>query len=288
LTNIQPLVSVYIPTHNRSVLLCRALDSVLKQCYEHIEILVCSDGSTDDTDAVMKEYCDKYDNIIYLKNDTPLGACAARNKAIYSASGEYITGLDDDDVFHPQRITTLLTYWDDKKSFVCSKLAQKDLTKFDYQKAFTQKFPIVNRQIVTLDNLLLDNIVGNQILTKLERLKSISGFDESMPAWQDYDTWVRMLIAYGDAHVINPILYIADIDHNISRITRSPNRAKGCFKFYDRYWYLMSEESKKNAKLRKAIFTNEKLSLAELSSCFNIKTFRNWARAMSVKLGHKF
>mgnify|MGYP006311791277 CR=1 FL=1 len=79
---VKKLVTVYIPTHNRSQLLRQAVESVINQTYKNLEIIVVSDGSTDDTDDVMAELCKKYDNIIYYKLDTPQGACAARNKAI--------------------------------------------------------------------------------------------------------------------------------------------------------------------------------------------------------------
>lgn len=284
----KPLVSVYIPTHNRSNLLVRAIDSVLAQSYKNVEIIVCSDGSKDDTDIVMKQYCQKNHNIVYLKNDSPQGACAARNKAINAAKGEYITGLDDDDVFHPLRIELLLDLYDDDKSFICSSLFERDLTQFDHPSFFAKSLGKTEVKEVTLDAVFLDNIVGNQIFTKTAKLKEIGGFDVEMPAWQDYDTWVRMLLKFGNGTLVNSVLYIADIDRNISRITHSPNRIKGCTKFYDRYWQLMSETNQNNAIIRKAIFKNQKLTVKELIIFFNIKAFKNWARAVAIKLGHKF
>ena len=92
------LVTIYIPTKNRLKLLNRAIESVKKQTYKDIEIIVVDDGSTDGT----TEYLAQEINSGTLKaifNKKSLGACAARNKAIEMATGDFITGLDDDDYF---------------------------------------------------------------------------------------------------------------------------------------------------------------------------------------------
>lgn len=105
------LISVYIPTHNRSEMLKRAVFSVIKQTYKNVEIIICDDGSSDNTEQVVIALQEKYKNIRYLKNDTPKGACAARNLGIFEAKGEYITGLDDDDEFSDNRLEELLNFF---------------------------------------------------------------------------------------------------------------------------------------------------------------------------------
>ena len=282
-----PLVSVYIPTHNRSSLLKRAIDSVLEQTYDNVEILVCSDGSTDNTDEVMSEYCQQYSNIRYFKQETPKGACAARNTGIINAEGVYCTGLDDDDVFHPQRIEHMVNAIEEDDAFVCTSLLQWDLNVKDTTAFCQQPIKYVNFKKVTLEQVLLDNVVGNQILATKEKFLAINGFCEDMPAWQDYDTWVRMLLKHGAAKKILEPLYIADIDRTRNRITSSNKRLSGCEKFYNRYWHLMNTQQKKNAKLRKAIFANKKLTVIELVKLLNTGDFKNWLRALAIKLGAK-
>lgn len=282
-----PLVSVYIPTHNRSGLIKRAVDSVLAQTYKSIEVLVCSDGSTDDTDQVMAEYVEQYPNVKYFKNESPQGACSARNVCINNASGEYITGLDDDDIFHPQRIELLIANIEESDSFICSALLQWDLNKKDVSTFLSSNFTGVKSSKVTLEQMLLDNVVGNQIFARSDKLRSIGGFCEEMPAWQDYDTWVRMLLTHGDAKKITAPLYIADIDRTRNRITSSNKRLVGCTKFYERYWHLMNHQQRKNAQLRIAIFKQEKLPLWKLISLFNLGDVKNWLRASAIKCGYK-
>jgi len=82
-------------------MLRRAIQSVLKQTYTNVEIIVSDDGSTDETPKVMRDYCQKYKGIKYLRSKKSNGACHARNKAILASTGEFVTGLDDDDEFLP-------------------------------------------------------------------------------------------------------------------------------------------------------------------------------------------
>ena len=93
-------VSIIITTYNRSALLRLAVESVLAQTYPAIEIIVVDDGSTDDTETIIKQYAQR---VIYIKQ-TNQGVSAARNAGFRASSGEYINFLDDDDLFVPIKI----------------------------------------------------------------------------------------------------------------------------------------------------------------------------------------
>ena len=98
------LVSVYIPTKNRLPLLQRAIQSVKSQTYKHIEIIVVDDGSSDGTSNYL-ERLQQAGEVNAIFQEKSVGSCAARNKAIMAAAGEFITGLDDDDFYLlPNRI----------------------------------------------------------------------------------------------------------------------------------------------------------------------------------------
>lgn len=103
-----PLVTVFIPTHNRAHLIRRAVLSVIDQTYKNIEIIIVNDGSSDNTPDVLNSLKLEYNNIHIFQHEKAKGACAARNLAIRNATGQYITGLDDDDEFLPHRITDFI------------------------------------------------------------------------------------------------------------------------------------------------------------------------------------
>lgn len=96
------LVSVIIPTYNRALMLKRAIESLIKQQYKNIEIIVVDDGSEDETEDIIVALDDP--RIQYIKSEGNNGVSFARNIGLRKASGEYIAFLDSDDVFFLNKI----------------------------------------------------------------------------------------------------------------------------------------------------------------------------------------
>ncbi|MCF8169248.1 MAG: glycosyltransferase, partial [Rhodoferax sp.] len=105
-----PLVSVLIPTHNRPDYLELALNSVLNQSYQNIEIVISDNGDDDLSQQRLLPYLDRYPNIKYFKKQ---GLTAKQNfrKCFEIATGEYINYLMDDDLFHPDKIQRMMHYY---------------------------------------------------------------------------------------------------------------------------------------------------------------------------------
>jgi len=104
-----PLISVVIPTFNRSELLVKAIKSVLNQDYSNFELFVCDDGSTDGTEEMIKSIKDE--RLTYLKQENK-GCAAARNLGIRNAKGELIAFLDDDDAWLPDHLKYIAEFFD--------------------------------------------------------------------------------------------------------------------------------------------------------------------------------
>ena len=98
-----PLVSVIIPTYNRTDYLKITLNSVLSQTYKNIEIIVVDDGSEGDANKIL---CDSFSNVIYIKIKNSGGPARPRNTGIKAAKGELIGFTDDDDIWLPQKLKT--------------------------------------------------------------------------------------------------------------------------------------------------------------------------------------
>lgn len=225
------LVSVYMPTHNRSKLARRAVLSVLNQTYVNIEIIIVDDGSSDDTYNTISEIND--DRIILLRNDKPMGSCYSRNLAIENATGFYITGLDDDDYFSSDRIEKLQSAFDDSYAFVFDSSVQ--------DKNGVYKKEISREKLIKISDILKGNI-GNQVFTLRSRIVEIGGFDESLPSSQDYDLWTRLLIKYKVAKQINSSTYYYDITHGGARISTSKKAIVGAEKYFQKYKHLMTKQ----------------------------------------------
>ena len=99
---ISGLVSIIIPCYNAKKYLKQAIDSVLAQTYPHCEVIVIDDGSTDSSLEILK----KYHQLIRWETGPNRGGCAARNRGIEIANGEWIQFLDADDMLHPEKIAT--------------------------------------------------------------------------------------------------------------------------------------------------------------------------------------
>jgi len=93
-------ISAIIPTYNRESFIVSALESVLQQTRQVDEIIVVDDGSTDNTEVLLRKYQDR---IKYIKQNNA-GPAAARNTGLLSSSGEYIAFLDSDDTWVSDKI----------------------------------------------------------------------------------------------------------------------------------------------------------------------------------------
>ncbi|MEI6969988.1 MAG: glycosyltransferase family A protein [bacterium] len=100
------LVSIVVPTYNRSMLLPYALESTLRQTYRPIEVLVIDDGSTDETTALLDRWKREHEDAAFrvrLLSQSHGGAPAARNLGLIESRGEFIQFLDSDDILCPEK-----------------------------------------------------------------------------------------------------------------------------------------------------------------------------------------
>ena len=164
-----------------------------------------------------------------------MGACHARNKGIAKAQGKFVTGLDDDDEFMPNRLEILYGAYDAKWSFVCSatKVIRKDHIIISY-----------NQNILTYDDDLWKNVVGNQVLVEKKRVVGLGGFDEELPNAQDHDMWLRLLKNFGPALKVKEPLYIQHTEHDKPRIAHSTQRLTGFLKVYNKNKKSMSDQQR--------------------------------------------
>ena len=189
------LVSVIIPTHNRSALLIRAISSVLSQSYDTLEIIVVDDNSTDDTRERVGQIDDR--RIRYIRHSSNKGGSGARNTGIRMARGEYTAFLDDDDEWWPDKIEKQLRATRDFDVILCRSC-------FRSKKRATPKY---RKRIVDRSDLKRGYVFGGGSSIILARTSLIKKemFDETLPSSQDWDLLVRLL-AEGRACYLDDIL----------------------------------------------------------------------------------
>jgi glycosyltransferase involved in cell wall biosynthesis len=99
-------ISIIIPTYNRSHLIGKTLESILAQTFQNWKCIVVDDNSTDNTNEVMKDYCEKDQRIRFIKRPSNLkkGANSCRNYGFEKSSSPFIKWFDSDDIMYPNHL----------------------------------------------------------------------------------------------------------------------------------------------------------------------------------------
>ena len=278
-----PLISVYMPTKNRSTLLKKAINSVLNQDYANVELIIINDGSTDDTFSLLQDYQNRYENIHCFHNKTSTGVAQARNQALKHCSGEFVTGLDDDDSFCPDRLSSLMSSYDDKYSFVCSSIV------WDFGNK--TKIADSHRKIINLTEQLNYNHATTQVLVKKERLDGIGGFDSNLVARIDYDAWTRLIEKYGCALRIAHPSYILNRGGDIERVTSSNNDIIGNHQFLAKHKHMMNSHNLINHVFIDLYARNEpyafKTFISHLLAGYKLNKLKYYIRSNFLPRWHK-
>jgi glycosyltransferase involved in cell wall biosynthesis len=183
------LVSIVIPTYNRSAMLPRALASVQGQTWKNLEIIVVDDGSTDDTAEVMAGLQQDDGRIHFLHHRLNRGAQAARNTGIQSATGRWLAFLDSDDEWLPHRLEAGLA------------ALQRSGTKAVHCDCFVTNGDDPARSIEGIPPLagnILPAILTDPgpmfqgLLTERTCLEDIGRLDETIVSYQEWDTYIRL------------------------------------------------------------------------------------------------
>ena len=218
------LVSVYMPTRNRGGLLAKAIDFVFAQTYKDIELVVVNDASYDGTEEYLRSRAQGEPRLIHVSNSEPRGACASRNIAILKSKGTFVTGLDDDDQFLPERIGAFIDYW---KLLTLRGIrpaclySQEKWTRHGVPYAVTKR-----RGNVSADDLFETNFIGNQIFAPRSHYIDAGLFDEQLPALQDFDMFMRLLSRFGDAHLLDMATYLFDHSPRADRISTQATKVR--------------------------------------------------------------
>ncbi len=181
------MVSVIIPTHNRSRFVKEAVDSVLAQEGDvSMEVIVVDDGSTDDTAAVLHPYGPAIRRAFQARK----GVSAARNLGAEMARGQWLAFLDSDDLWVPGKLKAQMGYMEYNPHLKISQTGEiwvrngKRINPKKYHgKPSGHCFPLL------LERCLVS---PSSVLLCADLFRELQGFDETLPACEDYDLWLRI------------------------------------------------------------------------------------------------
>jgi len=259
MTNVlQPLVSIIIPTFGRADSLKLAIESVLSQKYENIEIVVVNDNKKNtihynSTNIMMEGYASN-NNIIYLNDGINRGGGGARNFGVKNSTAEIITFLDDDDLYYENKI-------DEQLRHLLENNLDVSVCDMSMYKSGVEVFNKNSKSRVgSLSNFILDgNVFTPMLMLKKNKFIQVGGFSDT-PRFQDH---ILMLKILGSNLLIGQIrskLFIHNI-HDGEGVTSVSNFEKG---YFIRHNLEMEFISNLSSKQKREFYINHYNTLARI------------------------
>ncbi|TDB63468.1 glycosyltransferase family 2 protein [Arundinibacter roseus] len=205
-------ISVIIPTWNRADTLEKCIRSVLAQTIEVSEILICDDGSTDDSEKVVAAISDP--RIVWIPGNRSGGPATPRNRGVAISTSEWLAFLDSDDAWAPEKLATQLTFAKENKFLaVCSNgfrvLADGAYSIFHGPEQCIKGLS----ETLTFETLLQINfVICSSVILHKTLLKPAFGFPEqsSLKAVEDYALWLRIASTHDFGYLLQPMVLYRD------------------------------------------------------------------------------
>jgi len=193
--NQLPLVSVICLCHNQSAFVGEAIQSVCRQSYPNIELIVVDDGSTDGSKDVIKSIIQNK-KIPYIDISTPVGNCTAFNRGFFESKGEFIIDLAADDILLPERILSGINAFMNSNAGVnfCDVMFINDNGKelrTHYERSKSgQIAEHIPEGDIYVDLIKRYFISAPSMMIKRSVLEQLGGYDETL-TYEDFDFWIR-------------------------------------------------------------------------------------------------
>jgi glycosyltransferase involved in cell wall biosynthesis len=187
-----PLISVIIPVYNGEKTIQETIESVLNQTFTDFELIIINDGSQDATLEIVERIQDSRLNVFSYPN---AGQAASRNRGFSHASGEYISFIDADDLWTPDKLEAQLRALQDNPQ---AAVAYSWTKCIDELGQFSRRGSHISATGDVYGKLLLIDFIenGSNPLIRRQALIKVGSFDESLPAAEDWDMWLRLAACY--------------------------------------------------------------------------------------------
>jgi teichuronic acid biosynthesis glycosyltransferase TuaG len=253
-----PSVTVIIPTWNRAHTIRAAIASVLDQTYRVHEVLVCDDGSTDNTFEVVNSFNDE--RVKFLSGPRAGRPAVPRNRGIALATGEWIAFLDSDDQWLPDKLDNQFRLLELDATEACCTNAWRVLPG---KGRVSEYLPIGDKSFHLTDLLHVNSVICSSALIKRETIELAGGFPEAenLKAIEDYALWLRVSTLTDFSFCGSPLVEYMDDATNSVRSDAKENvqRENVMRDFYT--WYCRQNETQGyrsviRTALRKAMKNN--------------------------------
>jgi len=210
-------ISVLMGIYNCASTLVEALDSLYAQTYQDFKIILCEDGSSDDTYEVAETYATNYDNIILLRNERNMGLNYTLNRCLEQADTDYIARMDGDDISLPHRFETEINFLDSHPEYA---VVSGPMIYFDADGDFRTG---TGQGEVKKEDFIMDSpICHAPCMARTVAFKAVGGYsvgDRFLRA-EDYHLWFKLFAAGYKLYMLNDVIYKMRDDRNaLSRRT---------------------------------------------------------------------
>ena len=226
-------VSVIIPTYNRCHCIVKAIDSVVSQTFQDLEVIVVDDGSTDHTQSTLSTYInDKRIQYIYQENK---GVSAARNTGIKLAQGDWVAFLDSDDQWLPKKLHKQIQLIETSSVDVGCVICNSRFEPFKSEKVRTSfenaPFLPVHPQGIcsNISSILLTRFIlfNQSAIIKKSYLEEVGGYNENLSVLEDYDLALKLSFICSWGYDTTPLLiYFRNTENSLSSIVTSGKENK--------------------------------------------------------------
>ena len=203
------LISVLLSVHNDEINIRKAIESILTQEYENIELLLLDDASTDNTYNVCEEYSYIDNRIKLFKNSENQGLTKSLNKLIKKSNGVFIARQDSDDISYKNRLMDQYNFLINSDFDICTSLAKiKDRSKV---------IPGFSKHLNPNITVKYKNpFIHGTLMIKSETLINIGMYNENFYYAQDYKLFKDLIENKHKIKIIKKVLYEINMTDNIS------------------------------------------------------------------------
>lgn len=204
-------ISVLMGIYNCAPTLQEALDSLYAQTYQDFKIILCDDGSKDDTLKIAEENAKKHENVIVIKNERNMGLNYTLNHCLEYADTEYCARMDGDDISLPTRFEKEIKFLDEHPEYA---VVSTPMIYFDENGEFRRGKG--RGEIKAVDFIHGTPICHAPSMSRTETIKSVGGYSVSnkLLRVEDYHLWFKVFAAGHKLFMMNECLYKMRDDRN--------------------------------------------------------------------------
>lgn len=214
---MKPRISILMPIFNCEKTLPEALESLLLQTYQNFKIILCDDGSTDNSFLVASEYIKKFKNSVLIKNEKNIHLAASLNRCLEFADTEYVARMDGDDTCSRYRFEKQIKFLDENVEYA---IVSSSMFLFDENGRWGLLIPETKPNYNTFRSSIIFPHPACMIRTRA--IKDVSGYTVStyLIRGQDYHLFYKMYKkGYRGFNILEPLYSYRDDQNALNRRT---------------------------------------------------------------------